>query len=930
MFRTRLIMATYAASLFVGAATGFAALPSSSPPTAAENYLADAQRELAAGNLRAAEIQLKNAALANPSNPAIRLLLADVYIRLANFPAAQGEVELARRHGAKEEDTAPLLARALLYQGKFSELFQQVHPGNRSAPQESAVRAALGLAHLVLGETDQAAPLLQDAERLDPNSIDAKLGAARLLMARRDTAGAESRVDAVLARAPKRPDALDLKGQILTLHKKFDEAMARFDEVIAMAPNDIEAHIGRANVLVSQGKLDGADKDLDAVFAVQPRQLQASYLRAFILAKQGQYQPADDVLQKVNEQLGSFPAALYLAGAIKYELKQYEQADSLLAKVIARQPDNAQARRLLARVALVERDPARARNLLEPVIAANPKDLQALTLIAEAYRTQGKLDEALDYYQRAATLRPEDAAMQTNLAVMRLDAGKVDEGLAQLEGLTRSAEGAKTAGPVLVLSALRLGNVTEAASAAEALVKDNPDSEVNRNLLGMVRTAQKDYPGAEKIFTDLIQKHPDFLAARRNLGTVYMISNRLEDAEKTYKGVLDKNPSDLQALGQLAAIAARENKLDRAVEWLKRAQDAAPKDPSPGIDLMRIYAGQKQWQAATSLGQDLMAKFPANAAVVEALGAVQAGAGKVQDAVATYQHLTELQKNSPRAYEEYARALVKAKSIPEARVAFKQAIALAPKNRAAEKELVDLDYQSGGASAALETAASFAKDDFVGSKLFSAAVLERAGRQADATALLAQTQQEHPDTEILIALAVLKQQQGQAAAAEQLLSAWLKDHKDDLSAKMALAESHLSNNQYDLALTEFEELSKQAPTNPVVLNDLSWLYQQKKDPRAHSTAEKAYALAPTSPAIADTLGWILVDGGETTAGLPYLKQAATLLTNDMDVQYHLAVALERSGQSQDAKALLERIMASKQSFKSKADAQKLLDQLQHG
>jgi hypothetical protein len=50
----------------------------------------------------------------------------------------------------------------------------------------------------------------------------------------------------------------------------------------------------------------------------------------------------------------------------------------------------------------------------------------------------------------------------------------------------------------------------------------------------------------------------------------------------------------------------------------------------------------------------------------------------------------------------------------------------------------------------------------------------------------------------------------------------------------------------------------------------------------------------------------------------------------MDVQYHLAVALQRAGQTEEARKVLERVTASPQQFENKADAQKLLIQLQHG
>jgi hypothetical protein len=50
----------------------------------------------------------------------------------------------------------------------------------------------------------------------------------------------------------------------------------------------------------------------------------------------------------------------------------------------------------------------------------------------------------------------------------------------------------------------------------------------------------------------------------------------------------------------------------------------------------------------------------------------------------------------------------------------------------------------------------------------------------------------------------------------------------------------------------------------------------------------------------------------------------------MDVQYHLAVALQRGGQPEEARKVLQRITASPKEFENKKEAEKLLVQLQHG
>jgi predicted Zn-dependent protease len=117
------------------------------------------------------------------------------------------------------------------------------------------------------------------------------------------------------------------------------------------------------------------------------------------------------------------------------------------------------------------------------------------------------------------------------------------------------------------------------------------------------------------------------------------------------------------------------------------------------------------------------------------------------------------------------------------------------------------------------------------------------------------------------------------------------------------------------------------PANPVVLNNLAWLYSQKNDPRALDYAERAHASAPNAPAIMDTLGYILVHKGDVDRGLPLLKQAYDASKKAPEIGYHFAVALEKSGKAAEARSVLEAVLNDTASFDDKAEAKKLFDSI---
>jgi predicted Zn-dependent protease len=100
--------------------------------------------------------------------------------------------------------------------------------------------------------------------------------------------------------------------------------------------------------------------------------------------------------------------------------------------------------------------------------------------------------------------------------------------------------------------------------------------------------------------------------------------------------------------------------------------------------------------------------------------------------------------------------------------------------------------------------------------------------------------------------------------------------------------------------------------------------------KARGLAEQAIAAAPGAAEIDDTLGWILLAQGETDRALTHLSAASVSAPKNPDIQYHLAVALNRLGRVTDAQTTLETLLGSGATFTDKADAEKLLQQLKRG
>src|SRR5262252_7019295 len=100
----------------------------------------DAEQYLVKGDLKAAEIELRNAVRQSPDNPVIRARLGQVYLDLGDAASAEREARAARERNGDEADYLTILADSLLQQEKFADVLVLIEPGNRSPALESKVR----------------------------------------------------------------------------------------------------------------------------------------------------------------------------------------------------------------------------------------------------------------------------------------------------------------------------------------------------------------------------------------------------------------------------------------------------------------------------------------------------------------------------------------------------------------------------------------------------------------------------------------------------------------------------------------------------------------------------------------------------------------------------------------------------------------------
>jgi putative PEP-CTERM system TPR-repeat lipoprotein len=903
-----LATAALAAALLAGTMSihGLASVP-------ANPYLQSARQLERKNDLKGAEIQLRNAAQADPANGAIMLELATVYLRLGDANAAQAELFSAQMHGVKEEQVAPLMAQALLETGQFGDLLRDIPAGNRNPKTESIVRTARGMAQLALGEVADAQTMLSDAERLDPKSIAPKIAIARLYLGQSKIDDATKKIDEALSLQPKNSQALEVKGLALLMGGKPDAAVQQFTAAINANPRDVQPLLDRANVEINTGKVDLADKDIDAALAIAPGGGMAMFLKAQSDARHGNFKDADDILNKLRGVMDRLPNAYLLSAEVKLKLNQPAQAEDELNRLIAKRPNEPKAYQLLGMISFHKGDVDRAISLLEKSLTLAPHDGATMTALAQAYVSHGELDKAQALFAQAAQLQPKNANLQAASAATKFAAGDREASLAELAGLFKGGNGSLAAGPPLVLGTLQTGDIGQADAVASTLVKHDAGNVLYQELLAMVRVAEHNYPAAETLYTNVLAKQPGLLAARRDLAQIYMATNRPAAAKKLFQDALAKNPSDLKSVQALADLDVQTKDYDGAIKLFARAQELSPSDPTPSLHIVSVEEIQRKWPDALARVHGLQTRFANNPAVADAVAQVKFGSGDHAGALSEYERAAAAFPKAAPIWAHYAGALAAQKDYVRAMDAASKAIALDPNDKALKGSFVYLTYLAKGPDAAISQAETFMAPNPAepGGALLTAQVMVSQGKRPEAISLLEKWQSHSPSGPVALSLAGLFRADNQPAKATAVLEKWTTAHPDDAASSNYLAEIYGATGKPDLALAQYERLAAQRPNDPVVLNNLAWFYDQRHDPRAVTVARKAAAIAPKSGSIADTLGWILMNGGDKAGALKYLGFASASMPTDAAIQYHYAFALSKDGQRDAAKSVLQRVMSLK-------------------
>lgn len=888
-----------------------------------DDLLREAQQAHARGEDRAAVIQLKNLLQREPGHGAARRLLGEMHLAQGDPASAEKELRRALSLGQPRAALLPLLVRALLQQGAYQGVLDEL----QAEPAGAAVLAWRGHARFGMGKAEDAGQLYTQALHKDAALVEAYLGQARLALLRSDADGAGALVERALAADARSVEALRFKGDLLRARGEAQAAQAAYRAILGLDPNNVQAHADLAASYLQDGKPAQARAQLAAARKLQPHSLVVLYAQALLEYAEGQHKAALEHVQLVLRAAPDHLPSFLLAATLEIANGALAQARAHIRQYRQAQPDEPYGLRLQAMCDLREGKVRDALALLEPVLAAGVQDIDLLALGGEAAMRLGQHELAARWFGQASSLAPESSQLQAANGLSLLNQGQDARAVDALERAARKDGAASRAGALLVMSHLRTRDFTRAMEQVRSMEAQG-DNPAVQNLKGGVLLVGGDLDGARRAFTRALELDPAHMPALDNLVELDVMAKRLPQARQHYLAALERNRGSLPLHMALARFEARLGDSAAAIAWLERAGKLAPDAPAPRQALAGLYLRTGQAGKAFALAQQLHAARPQDAAALDLLAQAAAAAGKQQLALETLQKLAVLQSTNAELHMRIARTQLALQQKAAALQTVRKAIAIEP----GREEALSLASALLIDSRAFDDARKLARlaqqrlpEAGIGFKLEADALLDE-GKAAPAIALYERAFSLQGSGPMLIALHRSLHAAGLQDAARRRMEDWLSGHPADQPTRLYYASHLLQQGEHALARREYETILQRDPDNVLALNDLAWALLQLKDAGALRPAERAYRLAPANPAVADTLAWILAESGKPARAVPLLKKALESAPTSADIRLHYAHALFRSGDKRGARSQCEQLLALRD-FPHRAEVQGLLARL---
>jgi cellulose synthase operon protein C len=900
-----------------------------SASTDPKDLVKQAQQAIAKGDTAAAQIHLKSALQAQPDNAAARAEMGLLALSQADFATAENDLRKALDAGLDAPRLLEPYLESLALQGRFETITSSLPMLEKLAPQAKPLALAyVGRGQMQQGKVTEAQQSFEKALAIEPNALKAQIGLTALMFGLQpNDVKARERLNALVGIHAKHPDVLALQAHVARLDTKVEQARDYLVQAVAARPYDTGLHISLIQASLDMKDLDTAQKQITASRRAIGNLPILAYFDAQVAYLQGRVAQARELIQSVVSRTPGFLQGLELAGDVSLLTNEPGLAERYAKRLIEAAPASLNGHRMLAKAYLAMGSPERALSGLEPLLKAKVQDPLVLALAGDAAMKTGDNKRAITLLDQAQALAKDAMSLKLASANARIAGGDRSQGLNQLDNALRQAD-VSTSGLSIASSYAAAGAWDKAGATVQRYIELRPNDPAGPQALGVLLAQQGKTEDAIRQWERAVSLDAGFMPAVIALAQSDMARNQVANAKQRYQQVLQTQPKNGAALLALARLTAATGGPEaETVKWFNAAREASGNAAAPTAALAMHWVQTNQSDLAVSLLEPLLQSPTADPALISA--AVNTFMARNDPAKALALLEKQLQGNSTSGalFLQIGQVRTALNDANGALSSFQKAAELQPGALEPRIALTSALFNAKQPEDAVKVARSIQQDqpsNPVGWILESDLMFAQS-KPGDALALARKAFAIAPGAPpSMLKLHRLLYVNGQDNEARNLVRKWWSSNPRDPQVLLNAADAMIERKDWREAFGALNEVIKLMPNSPAALNNAAVVMQELKEPKAILLAQRAYQLDPNNASVMDTYGWLLTDQGQTEKGLPLLKAAVAKAPKRGDIRLHLAQALAKAGQKQEASLQAKAALDAGLPDAQKAIAQQLL------
>ncbi len=295
----------------------------------AQVYYFDSLAQVSMGRIKEGTADLENAANLEPTNPGVLGTLTNLYLQQNRPQDAERVAKRAMTFNKDDKNAYVAYGSVLATEGKFDEARQQFESAAKIDPKDPRPVLLEAQTYLSQNSVALAANLYDRAITIDPNSIEALVGKARLAAGQHNVKDAIATYERILALQTDPADkvaVIDQEAAVYANEKMDGDADATFKKAIAQYPTVFSAHTAYGDYLLSRKDNAGAEREFVAGQGPNRDQNDALVRLGQLYANQNNLPKAIDQFKRLTENQPNDPRAHLLLAATYNAAKQYDKA----------------------------------------------------------------------------------------------------------------------------------------------------------------------------------------------------------------------------------------------------------------------------------------------------------------------------------------------------------------------------------------------------------------------------------------------------------------------------------------------------------------------------------------------------------------------------------------------------------------------------